>query len=110
MNDSSEKAMGILCYIPFMVLIPAIMGGSPFVKHHANQGLVLFILELILGAVTAICGSVLKVIPVLGGVVTGVISGVVGLVTLIFIILGIVQVLNGDTRDLPVIGMFKILK
>ncbi|MDE7362757.1 MAG: hypothetical protein K2N38_12580 [Oscillospiraceae bacterium] len=110
MNDSSEKGMGVLCYIPFICLIPVITGSTPFVKYHANQGLVLFIMSLIFGAVSTICSLVLRIIPILGGIVSGIISGVLGLVVILFVIFGIVNVVNGETKPLPIIGGITILK
>ena len=44
-----NKVMGVLSYLRILVLIPLLAGdkSSPYVKHHANQGLVFFILSSI---------------------------------------------------------------
>lgn len=110
MNDSSEKGMGVLCYISLLCLIPLITGKTPFVKYHANQGLVLLITSLICGAVSTICSLVLRIIPLLGGIVAGLISGVLGLAVLALAIIGIINVVNGETKPLPVIGGITLLK
>ena len=110
MNDSSDKVMGILCYIPFICLIPIVMGGSSFVKYHANQGLVKFIVDLILGAIIALCCTVLRIIPLIGGWLGGVIGGIFGLIMLIYIIIGILHVVNSETKPLPIIGGITLLK
>ncbi len=110
MNDSSEKVMGVLCYIPFICLIPIIMGGSSFVRYHANQGLVLFIVDLIVGAVITLCATVLKIIPFIGGWLGAIAGGLFGLIILVFVLCGIVHVVNGEMKPLPGIGGITLLK
>lgn len=110
MNDSSEKGMGVLCYIPLINLIPIITCKTAFVKYHANQGLVLLIMSLIFGAVSTLCSLVLRIIPFLGGIVAGLVSTVLGLVVLAFAVIGIVHVVNGETKPLPIIGEITLLK
>ena len=51
--DSTEKGLGVLSYFGPLFIITLIAGNSSFTKFHANQGLVLFIIEAIVGAV---CG------------------------------------------------------
>ncbi|MDE7230718.1 MAG: hypothetical protein K2N56_09580 [Oscillospiraceae bacterium] len=110
MNDSNDKVMGVLCYIPFVCLIPIILGGSPFVRYHSNQGLVLFIAELIMGAISTLCGLLLGIIPVIGGWIGGLIGGIFGLIALLYIIVGVVHVVNMETKPLPGIGAITLLK
>lgn len=110
MDDSTEKAYGILSYIGILVLIPLIAGKSQFARYHANQGLVLFITEVILGVVDGILFAVLGMIPFVGSLVVSILSGVVGLVSLVFMIIGIVHAANGEMKELPIIGGIKLLK
>lgn len=105
MNDSSDKLMGVLSYIPVLCLVPIIMGGSSFIKFHANQGLVLFIFELIF---SVLIGIFVK-LPLLG-VIFGIVGGLVDLICLILAIMGIVSAVNSETKELPVLGMIHILK
>ena len=110
MDDSTEKAYGVLSYIGILVLIPLIAGKSPFARYHANQGLVLFIAEIILGVVDGILFAILGLIPFVGLLIVSILSGVVGLVSLIFMIIGIVHAANGEMKELPIIGGIKLLK
>ena len=105
MEDSNDKVYGILSYFGILVLIPIIAGKTQFARFHANQGLILIIIEIIVGT---ICG-VLSFIPVVR-VIFGIISGLVGLVTLILAIMGIVSAANGEMKELPVIGSIHLLK
>ena len=93
-----NKLMAILAYIGILVLIPIICAkDSKFAKFHANQGLVLFIGELI-------C-SVLCTAKLIGWV-----FGILDAVIFVFAIIGIVYVCQGKAKELPIIGNIKILK
>ena len=45
-----HKGMGVLSYFGILVLIPLLAGdkNSPYVRFHSNQGLVLFLVSVIL--------------------------------------------------------------
>lgn len=94
----NNKLMGILSYIGILVLIPIFAAkDDPFVRYHANQGLVNFIVALVAGVLTAI--------PIVG-----IVAGLVGIVCFVFAILGIINVVNGKMQPLPLIGGIEILK
>lgn len=99
----NNKVMGVLAYIGILFLVPLLAAPkSRFARFHANQGLVLFLAEIILGVVAGVLGF----IPIVGWIVRSVVS-VVGL---ILMILGIVNAASGKAKELPVIGKFKLLK
>ena len=94
----NNKLMGILSYIGILVLIPIFAAkDDPFVRYHANQGLVNFIVALVAGVLTAI--------PVVG-----IVAGLVGIVCFEFAIIGIINVINGKMQPLPLIGGIEIIK
>ena len=84
MEDSNDKLFGILSYIGILWLVGLLAGKTEFTKFHANQGLLTWIVGFI---------------PVVGWVAS-----------LIFMIMGIVSVANGEMKELPVIGTLKIIK
>ncbi len=109
--DSNDKLYGILAYLGLLVLVPILAGKTEFSRYHANQGLVLLILDIILGAAIGIVSGILIVIaPWVGVIVASVLGGIVGLAILIFVILGIVNVVNEKMAPLPIIGNITILK
>lgn len=110
MEDSNDKVYGILSYIGILVLVPLLAGKSQFARFHANQGLVLFIADIILGVVIGISVGVLSLIPFVGVVLGSIISGVLGLCIFILMIMGIVNAANGEMKPLPVIGGIKLIK
>ena len=102
----SNKVMGILAYLSWLVLIPIFAAkDSKFARFHANQGIVLAIAEIIVWVVLGI----LTKIPLIGWLF-GLVEGIVSLVCLIFALLGIVNAAKGRAKELPFIGKFKILK
>ncbi len=90
-----NKVFAILSYFGFLVLVPIFAAkDSPFAKFHANQGLVLFILEVII----TIVSSFLSIV------------GILNIAVAVFAIMGIIYAAQGQAKDLPVIGTIKILK
>ena len=93
-----NKLMAALAYIGILVLIPIFAAkDSKFARFHANQGLVLFIISFIAGALAT-------------AKVLGWLFGIVDFVCLILAIVGIVYAVQGKAKELPVIGNIKLLK
>ena len=91
--------MAILAYIGILVLVPLFAAkDSPFARFHTNQGLLLLILHLI--------GWVLSFIPYIGWVACGIIN----VVCFVLFILGLINAVRGDAKELPLIGKYRILK
>ena len=93
-----NKVMAGLDYIIFFLPLIA-CPDSAFGRFHANQGLLLFIFGVV--------GSfLLGLIPIIGWILLP----VLGLLTLVIGIIGLVNGLNGNAKELPVIGKFRIIK
>lgn len=105
-----NKAMGVLAYLSWLVLIPIFAAkDSRFARFHANQGLVLFIASAIFGVARWILSEILLAISWRLYFVTIIIS-LFGLVFLALAIIGIVNAATGKAKELPVIGKIRILK
>jgi len=111
--------MAVLSYIIFF--IPLVTGAhktSPFVKFHANQGTVLFLLNvawgIAYGVLLAIFTAIFLASLSLGGLATlGVITTILGLVWFvpaILAILGIINAATGKIKPLPIIGKITLIK
>lgn len=107
---AQNKAMGILAYISWLVLIP-IFGAkqSKFARFHANQGLVLAIAECAWWITESIISSLLYAISWRLGFLSVILS-LANVVFVIAAIIGIVNAANGRAKELPIIGKFRILK
>lgn len=96
---AENKVICILCYFGLLLLIPLLVKkDSPFARFHSNQGLVLFIFNILV--------SVLASIPLLG-IVVAIVGSVAGI---IFWVMGLVNVLNGRAKTLPLIGGITLIK
>ena len=93
-----NKTMAGLAYIIFFLPLVA-CPDSRFGKYHANQGLVLLLLN-IAGWI------VLSIIPFLGWILLFPFS----ILILVLVIMGLLNGLNGKVKELPVIGQIKLLK
>lgn len=109
---NNNKVMAILAYIGILVLVPLLAAKeSKFARFHTNQGLVLWILSLACSIVMSIVTSVATIIGLWPlSLVTSLVSGAVGIITLVFMILGIVNAATGKAKELPLIGSIKIIK
>lgn len=105
---AQNKVMGILAYIGILVLVPILAAkDSPYARFHANQGLVLFIVEIAWSVVYFVLALILGLVGL------GFIASILGLVNIVFLvlmILGIVNACKGTATKLPVIGEITILK
>ena len=108
-NNSTVKVITILDYIGILwVLGLFVEKDHPQVRFHTNQGLVLFLLEIVVGILNILLGF-LSFIPFIG-LVFSVISWVLGLACFVLAILGIVNAVQGQCKPLPVIGGITLLK
>lgn len=98
-DAEKNKTAGILGYVIFF--LPLLMAPkSHFAKYHANQGLLLLI--------AAIAVHVLaNVIPFFGWLVIGPVGYVF---LLVLFIMGILNASRGETKPLPIIGSYEIIK
>ena len=102
----NNKAMAILAYLSWLVLIPLFAAReSKFARFHCNQGIVLAVAEII----AVIVLSILDGLPLIGWIFS-IAGSLLGLVCLLFAVLGIINATNGKAKELPIIGKFKILK
>ena len=93
---SPNKVMAVLAYIgPLLIVSYLTAKDDPMVKFHIKQGLVLLVIEVALW----VLGSVF--IPFLWQILNLINLGVV-----ILSIIGIVNVLQGKEKELPLIGKF----
>ena len=93
------KTTGIVAYLTWIGLLIAFLAGDKEgAKFHINQSLVLVLASLI--------SSVVAVIPFIGWIVGGIAS------IFIFVcwIIGFIGAIQGEEKEVPVLGKIKILK
>jgi uncharacterized membrane protein len=89
------KLMSILAYVgPLIIVSYLVAKDTASVKFHIKQGGVLFVIEIAVWVLSVM-------LPYLF-----VIWQIVNLATLVFAILGIINVVQGKEKELPLIGSF----
>ena len=108
-----NKILSLLSYISLLFLIPMFCAkDSKFARFHVNQGIVLFICELVVGLVGWVLGLILGIIPFVGtvlGILLAVVTWVVELAFLALAILGIVNAVQGKAKELPLLGGIRVI-
>src|SRR5680860_1594678 len=95
MKKHDNKIIAILSYIGVLCLIPLFTKkDDKFVFFHAKQGLVLFIVEIITYFILTIPGFGWIIAPI------------ASLIWFALSIVGIINVLGGEMKELPILGKF----
>ena len=105
-----NKVMALLAYLGILFLVP--LFGAPnskYARYHANQGLVLCLAAVAFGIVYAILVALLLAISWRLVFFTAALAWL-WLAYPVMIVIGIVNAVNGKTKELPLIGKIKILK
>lgn len=95
----NEKVWAALSYLIFFLPL-LVAKESKFAMYHASQGFNLFLFFVAVNVLGLM-------VPIIGWFLIYPIGCLLGVVLLI---LGIVNALNGEKKELPVIGKYKILK
>lgn len=96
-GGKKNTTMAVIAYILFFV--PLLTGDAkkdPFVKYHTKQGLVLFLLVVLLNIIDWIMPFYFWLT----------INWVLSLGTLVLLIIGISNAVSGKQQPLPVVGKF----
>lgn len=109
----------ILCsaisYIPPLFIVGLIVEkNDPVVRYHANQGLLLFLLSIVFGVISNAVRVLGKIffffIEPVFNVIAAIVGGALGIIIIVFAIIGIVNALNKRCSPLPVIGDIELIK
>ena len=105
-----NKVMALLAYLGLLFLVPMFAApNSKFARYHTNQGLVLCLAAVAFGIVHMLLTFLLLMISWR----LSFLSTIIGLLWIAFpvwMVIGIVNALNGKAKELPLIGKIKILK
>ncbi len=94
-----KKVTGIVAYLTIIGWIVAYLAGDKEgAKFHLNQGLVI--------ALCAIINNIIGMIPVIGSIVSFIIS----ILILVCIVIGIIAAAKDEEKEVPILGSIKILK
>ncbi len=107
-NDIEQnKVVAAIGYIPVLFLVPLLgASGSPFAKFHANQGLILTIAAIALGIARSVLCAIFGILPIFKSFVPEIISTIVSVAILAYIVIGVINAVQGKAKKLPFIGGF----
>lgn len=92
-GQNNDMLMAILAYIGPLVIVSYIVAGKhPTVKFHIGQGLVLLVIEAVVWVVDSMFYTF------------AFFTNILFLAALVFSIIGIVNVVQGKQKELPLIG------
>jgi len=83
----NKNGLAALSYLWILCIIPLLASKDEFVKFHARQGVILFLIELVL--------SLIAWIPLVGWLAS--------LMVVIVCVIGIIKALNGEKWEIPYI-------
>lgn len=102
----SKKTTDIVAYLSAIGLVLAyIFGDREKSRFHLNQSLVLVLANILLGIVRKVLGW----IPLIGRL-AGWICGLLGVVLIIFWIIGFASAISGTEKKVPILGEIVLLK
>ena len=94
-SQNQNMLMGILAYLGILVVVPFMVAkDDPFVKFHIKQGLILLVIEVAVWFLTMVIWLLAPI------------AMLVNLGVLVLSIMGIVNVVQGHEKELPVVGKF----
>ena len=110
---NKSKIFAVLAYISWFFFIPLLaVPKSGFGRYHANQGLLLTVLSVVLTASERILLGVVRAssINIAVIIIISVVFLIITVAILALRIVGIMNAVNGRARELPFIGSVKIIK
>ncbi|EEG31173.1 hypothetical protein CLOSTMETH_01205 [[Clostridium] methylpentosum DSM 5476] len=104
MLSTKDKVLAALAYCGILFFLPLVASDNlQYGKYHANQGLIF----LLFCVVTNVATWIVRFIPFIGWIV----STVIGIITFILFVIGLINGASGKMQPLPVIGsMFTLLQ
>lgn len=108
----NNKFFAVISYLPLLFIIPLIFKKeSKYARFHANQGLSLFVCEVIVSVVYFILKwvfTLLAIAPLLIGL--NFIMTVISIIMLSILLVGVMNANGGLAKSLPFIGGIEIIK
>ncbi len=93
--EQKNTLMAVLSYLGPLVIVSFIVANKdPFVKFHIKQGLVLLVIEIATSVLWSFMWQLWMILQL------------INLATFIFSILGIINAVQGNEKELPLVGSF----
>lgn len=108
---NENKIMAILAYLGILVLAPLLSRpNSKFARFHANQGLLICLLAVSYGFLQMLLSILFYSISWSIGIMMSTVMACGSIVFIVLVIIGIINVVNGEMKELPIIGKYRLIK
>lgn len=100
--EKNDKIFGTISYLGALVLIPLLVFGnkaSEYLKFHINQGLKLFIAEIVIAIFKKFVHLLLQ------GILVDLVFTGIGVIEVILIIIGVMNVISNNMSPLPLVDV-----
>ena len=106
----NSRIIAVLAYLGILVVVPFLVEKkTEFVRYHVGQGITLFMLEVIYGIVYQFLTAAVLLISWRPYFIVRIV-GCTAVIFPVFALIGIMNVVNGQEKELPVIGKIRLMK
>lgn len=113
LDAQANRVSAVLSYLGVLGILNLILvPDSEYARYHTNQGLCLYVGQMIFSSVCSVLISVLEYVPILGAIVIILLAlafCVVNITIVVLRIMGMINAAKGEMKTLPFIGDYKIL-
>ena len=102
------KLVCIIGYFWILFFVPLLVKNNKYCRYHANQSLCLLLFSLIIGMVLSLLSIIFSALSL--GIFVTILKILFYISLLVYLVLGIYNVINDKAKDLPLIGNIRIIK
>lgn len=108
-DSRNEKLLAAMAYLGILVVVPFFMERkTQFVRYHLGQGVTLFAAEILYGIMYQFLAAMVLMVSWRLFIIVRILGYAV-FVFPVFMVIGIINVVNGQEKELPVIGKIRFL-
>lgn len=109
-DSRNEKMLAAMAYLGILATVPFFMERkTQFVRYHLGQGVTLFAAEILYGIMYQLLAAMVLMVSWRLFIIVRIL-GYVAFVFPVFMVIGIINVVNGQEKELPVIGKVRFFK
>ena len=109
-DSRNEKMLAAMAYLGILAAVPFFMERKPqFVRYHLGQGVTLFAAEILYGIMYQLLAAMVLMVSWRLFIIVRIL-GYAAFVFPVFMVIGIINVVNGQEKELPVIGKIRFFR
>lgn len=109
-DSRNEKLLAAMAYLGILVVVPFFMERkTQFVRYHLGQGVTLFAAEILYGIMYQFLAAMVLMVSWRLFIIVRILGYAV-FVFPVFMVIGFINVVNGQEKELPVIGKIRFFR